>query len=87
MSILVGPLCRDLVNFLNEDVQTQILWKNLRPVVLGKITYAPDIPSVRKIIEKVEALEIQLQLNTNNDDNFSIMIHIFPFLLGKSDLL
>ena len=41
------------MNFLNEDVQTQILWKNLRPVVLGKITYAPDIPSVRKIIEKV----------------------------------
>ncbi|XP_062592616.1 phospholipid-transporting ATPase ABCA1-like [Saccostrea cucullata] len=46
------PLCRDLVNFLNEDVQTQILWKNLRPVVLGRITYAPDTPSVRKIIEK-----------------------------------
>lgn len=54
MSIFLGPLCRDLVNFLNEDVQTQILWKNLRPVVLGKITYAPDIPSVRKIIEKVD---------------------------------
>lgn len=61
MTIFVGPLCRDLVNFLNEDVQTQILWKNLRPVVLGKITYAPDIPSVRKVIEKVEALEIHLQ--------------------------
>lgn len=79
MSIFVGPLCRDLVNFLNEDVQTQILWKNLRPVVLGKITYAPDIPSVRKVIEKVRALEIQIQynINSNNDENFSVVINMF----------
>ncbi|KAK3090139.1 hypothetical protein FSP39_009459 [Pinctada imbricata] len=44
------PLCRNLVDLLNSDVQTRVLWKSLRPVVLGRITYSPDTPAVRNVI-------------------------------------
>ncbi|XP_033737988.1 phospholipid-transporting ATPase ABCA1-like [Pecten maximus] len=46
-----SPVCMELVELMNANVNTQILWKNLRPVVLGKIPYAPDTPAVREIIK------------------------------------
>ena len=61
MFIFAVPLCRNLVEFMNADVETKILWTTLRPVVLGRIPYAPDTPAVREIIKHVSRLNSDVE--------------------------
>ncbi|XP_072306658.1 retinal-specific phospholipid-transporting ATPase ABCA4-like isoform X1 [Eucyclogobius newberryi] len=43
--------CNDMMRELESDPATRIMWKSVKPMVMGKILYAPNSPAVRKIIK------------------------------------
>ncbi|XP_061877711.1 retinal-specific phospholipid-transporting ATPase ABCA4-like isoform X1 [Entelurus aequoreus] len=42
--------CTDLMSELESNPATRIVWNSLKPMLMGKILYAPDSPAVRTII-------------------------------------
>ncbi|KAL8576510.1 hypothetical protein ACOMHN_003068 [Nucella lapillus] len=44
--------CQALFSVLERSSMSRILWRQLKPIVLGVIPYAPDTPAVRKIIKQ-----------------------------------
>ncbi|XP_074643630.1 phospholipid-transporting ATPase ABCA1-like [Tubulanus polymorphus] len=44
--------CHDLQEALEAQRSTRLLWRQLKPFVLGRIPYTPDTPATRQIVEK-----------------------------------
>jgi hypothetical protein len=67
MSFLVisAETCKDIFGVLDGSAFTRILWRQIKPIILGVIPYAPDTPAVRKIIKEVR------QKSTHTDPNRS----------------
>lgn len=38
---------------LELNPATRIMWKSVKPLLMGRIPYAPDSPAVRRIIKNV----------------------------------
>lgn len=45
--------CNDLMEGLELNPATRIMWKSVKPLLMGQILYAPDSPAVRQIIKNV----------------------------------
>ncbi|TRY62479.1 hypothetical protein DNTS_007141, partial [Danionella cerebrum] len=45
------PFCNDLMKDLESNPVTRIVWRSVKPFLMGKILYAPDSPAVRQIIK------------------------------------
>lgn len=41
---------------LELNPATRIMWKSVKPLLMGQILYAPDSPAVRQIIKNVSRL-------------------------------
>lgn len=41
---------------LELNPATRIMWKSVKPLLMGQILYAPDSPAVRQIIKNVSCL-------------------------------
>lgn len=61
--------CNDLMKELESNPITRIMWSSVKPMLMGKILYAPDSPAVRKIIRNVR------ELHTANAGGRLGMIH------------
>lgn len=48
-----------------DGVDGRLVWAYLKPIVEGSILYSPDIPPVRRIIEKVRYFKAYLLYNNN----------------------
>lgn len=48
--------CNDLMEGLELNPATRIMWKSVKPLLMGRILYAPDSPAVRQIIKNVSRL-------------------------------
>lgn len=45
--------CNDLMEELELNPATRILWKSVKPLLMGQVLYAPDSPAVRQIVKNV----------------------------------
>uniref|UniRef100_A0A8C1ZZC4 P-type phospholipid transporter n=1 Tax=Cyprinus carpio TaxID=7962 RepID=A0A8C1ZZC4_CYPCA len=45
------PFCNALMQNLESNPVTKIMWNSVKPLVMGKILFTPDSPAVRKIIK------------------------------------
>ncbi|KAK7490495.1 hypothetical protein BaRGS_00018281 [Batillaria attramentaria] len=48
----VSETCKAIFNALDATAFTRIIWRQIKPIVLGVIPYAPDTPAVRRIIKE-----------------------------------
>ncbi|KAK7488493.1 hypothetical protein BaRGS_00020278 [Batillaria attramentaria] len=48
----VSHICKDIFEAFDRTAFTRVLWRQIKPIVLGVIPYAPDTPAVRKIIKE-----------------------------------
>ncbi|XP_034027520.1 retinal-specific phospholipid-transporting ATPase ABCA4-like [Thalassophryne amazonica] len=62
------PFCNDLMREMESNPATSILWNSVKPMLMGRILYAPDSPAVRQIIrnanttfEELERLKIMVK--------------------------
>uniref|UniRef100_A0A8B9HXY2 P-type phospholipid transporter n=1 Tax=Astyanax mexicanus TaxID=7994 RepID=A0A8B9HXY2_ASTMX len=46
------PFCNTLMQNLESNPVTKIVWNSVKPLVMGKILYSPDSPAVQKILKK-----------------------------------
>ncbi|XP_064626259.1 phospholipid-transporting ATPase ABCA1-like isoform X3 [Lineus longissimus] len=56
------PFCNDLFKTAEETQVTRILWRELKPLVRGKLPYYPDNPATRKIIEQANSTFAELSI-------------------------
>uniref|UniRef100_A0A3Q1EF74 P-type phospholipid transporter n=1 Tax=Acanthochromis polyacanthus TaxID=80966 RepID=A0A3Q1EF74_9TELE len=47
------PFCNGLMETLESNPVTKIVWNSVKPLLMGKILYTPDSPAVRKILKSV----------------------------------
>uniref|UniRef100_A0A4W6FGA7 ATP binding cassette subfamily A member 4 n=1 Tax=Lates calcarifer TaxID=8187 RepID=A0A4W6FGA7_LATCA len=47
------PFCNALMQTLESNPVTKIVWNSVKPLLMGKILYTPDSPAVRKILRSV----------------------------------
>ena len=50
---LKAPFCNSLMETLESNPVTKIVWNSVKPLLMGKILYAPDSPAVRQILKSV----------------------------------
>ncbi|XP_076838313.1 retinal-specific phospholipid-transporting ATPase ABCA4 [Brachyhypopomus gauderio] len=55
------PFCNTLMQNLESNPFTKIIWTSVKPLVMGKILYSPDIPVVRKILKSANTTFEQLE--------------------------
>ncbi|XP_054620920.1 retinal-specific phospholipid-transporting ATPase ABCA4a isoform X2 [Dunckerocampus dactyliophorus] len=56
-----SPFCNDLMRELESNPASRIVWNSLKPMLMGKILYAPDSPAVRMIIRNANSTFEELQ--------------------------
>uniref|UniRef100_A0A663MJ03 P-type phospholipid transporter n=1 Tax=Athene cunicularia TaxID=194338 RepID=A0A663MJ03_ATHCN len=60
------PFCNALIQNLESNPLTKIAWSAVKPLLMGKILFAPDSPSVRQILKNVRSSEIQKHIFLKN---------------------
>lgn len=53
LPLLAAPFCNALMQTLESNPVTKIVWNSVKPLLMGKILYTPDSPAVRKILKSV----------------------------------
>lgn len=48
-----APYCNELMKNLESSPLSRIIWKALKPLLIGKILYTPDTPAIRKVMTEV----------------------------------
>ena len=49
------PECNAMMEQLESNTFTNLLWSLVKPYVRGKILYTPDTPATRRLVSKVNA--------------------------------
>ncbi|KAJ7332470.1 hypothetical protein JRQ81_014650, partial [Phrynocephalus forsythii] len=55
------PFCNMLIQTLESSPLTKIAWRAVKPLVMGKILYAPDTPAVRQIMKNANSTFEELE--------------------------
>ncbi|XP_033006988.1 retinal-specific phospholipid-transporting ATPase ABCA4 [Lacerta agilis] len=49
------PFCNTLIQTMESNPLTKIAWRAMKPLLMGKILFAPDSPAVRKILKNANS--------------------------------
>lgn len=52
-----ASFCNDLMKELESNPATRIVWNSVKPMLMGRILYAPDSPAVSQIIRNVSGTQ------------------------------
>ncbi|XP_057190130.1 LOW QUALITY PROTEIN: retinal-specific phospholipid-transporting ATPase ABCA4 [Triplophysa rosa] len=55
------PFCNALMQNLESNPVTKIVWNSVKPLLMGKILYTPDSPAVRKILKSANTTFEELE--------------------------
>uniref|UniRef100_UPI0037E6FBBE retinal-specific phospholipid-transporting ATPase ABCA4a n=1 Tax=Semicossyphus pulcher TaxID=241346 RepID=UPI0037E6FBBE len=55
------PFCNDLMEELESNPATRIVWNSVKPMLMGQILFAPDSPAVRQIIRNANTTFEELE--------------------------
>ncbi|NXW29242.1 ABCA4 protein, partial [Phaetusa simplex] len=55
------PFCNELIQNLESNPLTKIAWSAVKPLLMGKILFAPDSPSVRQILKNANSTFEELE--------------------------
>ncbi|XP_062377373.1 retinal-specific phospholipid-transporting ATPase ABCA4a [Sardina pilchardus] len=55
------PFCNDLMRQLESNPVTRIVWRSVKPLLMGHILYAPDSPATRKIVKNANTTFEELE--------------------------
>ncbi|KAL7396790.1 hypothetical protein ABVT39_011869 [Epinephelus coioides] len=61
------PFCKSLIQGMESNPLSRIVWRGIKPLFIGKLLYTPDTPAVQQIMKEVnktfEDLQILQELN------------------------
>ncbi|RVE58979.1 hypothetical protein OJAV_G00199670 [Oryzias javanicus] len=55
------PFCNDLMRELESNPATRVMWNSVKPMLMGRILYAPDSPAVRQVIKNANTTFEELE--------------------------
>uniref|UniRef100_A0A8D3BI66 P-type phospholipid transporter n=1 Tax=Scophthalmus maximus TaxID=52904 RepID=A0A8D3BI66_SCOMX len=62
-----SPFCKGLIQGLESNPLSRIVWRGIKPLFIGKLLYTPDTPAIQQVMKEVnktfEDLQILQQLN------------------------
>uniref|UniRef100_A0A8B9HX73 P-type phospholipid transporter n=1 Tax=Astyanax mexicanus TaxID=7994 RepID=A0A8B9HX73_ASTMX len=61
------PFCNTLMQNLESNPVTKIVWNSVKPLVMGKILYSPDSPAVQKILKSVSQNSTHIRTTEGED--------------------
>lgn len=53
---LAAPYCNNLIRNIETSPISRMIWRALKPLLMGKILYTPHTPATQKIIQEVKTL-------------------------------
>lgn len=48
-----APFCKGLIQGLESNPLSRIVWRGIKPLFIGKLLYTPDTPAVRQVMKEV----------------------------------
>uniref|UniRef100_A0A4W6D9N4 ATP-binding cassette, sub-family A (ABC1), member 7 n=1 Tax=Lates calcarifer TaxID=8187 RepID=A0A4W6D9N4_LATCA len=61
------PFCKSLIQGLESNPLSRIVWRGIKPLFIGKLLYTPDTPAVKRVMKELnktfEDLQILQELN------------------------
>ncbi|XP_070764458.1 phospholipid-transporting ATPase ABCA1 [Enoplosus armatus] len=61
------PFCKSLIQGLESNPLSRIVWRGIKPLFIGKLLYTPDTPAIQQVMKEVnktfEDLQILQELN------------------------
>lgn len=49
-----APFCKSLIQGLESNPLSRIVWRGIKPLFIGKLLYTPDTPAVQQVMEEVQ---------------------------------
>uniref|UniRef100_A0A4W5PTA2 P-type phospholipid transporter n=1 Tax=Hucho hucho TaxID=62062 RepID=A0A4W5PTA2_9TELE len=59
---LPAPYCKSLIQSLESNPLSRIVWRGIKPLFIGKLLYTPDTPAVRDVMKEVNKTFQDLQI-------------------------
>uniref|UniRef100_A0A8C8M9Z5 P-type phospholipid transporter n=1 Tax=Oncorhynchus tshawytscha TaxID=74940 RepID=A0A8C8M9Z5_ONCTS len=56
------PYCKSLIQSLESNPLSRIVWRGIKPLFIGKLLYTPDTPAVRNVMKEVNKTFQDLQV-------------------------
>lgn len=82
----LSPACSEFVGALNDHPVSRLLWRRLKPLILGKILFAPDTNLTRKLMAQVNRTFEELALLRDLQEVWEVLgPQIFNFMNDSSN--
>ncbi|KAM4739857.1 phospholipid-transporting ATPase ABCA1 isoform 1-T1 [Anableps anableps] len=62
------PFCKGLIQSLESNPLSRIVWQGIKPLFIGKLLYTPDTPAVRQVMKEVNKTFEDLQIFQDLND-------------------
>lgn len=74
-----APFCNNMMRNLESSPISRMIWRALKPLLLGKILYTPDTPATQRIIHEVQTALWRLSL-IESHQHIRHTLNLFLFL-------
>ncbi|XP_077834795.1 phospholipid-transporting ATPase ABCA7 isoform X2 [Macaca mulatta] len=83
----LSPACSELIGALDNHPLSRLLWRRLKPLILGKLLFAPDTPFTRKLMAQVNRTFEELALLRDVQEVWEVLgPRIFTFMNDSSNV-
>ncbi|XP_062967298.1 phospholipid-transporting ATPase ABCA7 [Cynocephalus volans] len=77
----LNPACSELMGALEDHPLSSLLWRRLKPLILGKLLFAPNTPFTRQVMAQVNRTFEELALLRDVQEVWEVLgPHIFTFM-------
>ncbi|XP_042638708.1 phospholipid-transporting ATPase ABCA7 [Orycteropus afer afer] len=83
----LSPACAELMGGLDTHPLSRLLWRRLKPLVLGKLLFAPDTPFTRQIMAQVNQTFQEVALLRDIQEVWGVLgPQIFDFMNDSANV-
>ncbi|KAM6219697.1 phospholipid-transporting ATPase ABCA7 [Rhynchocyon petersi] len=83
----LSPACAQLMGALDDHPLTRILWRRLKPLVLGKLLFTPDTPFTQQLMAQVNRTFQELALLRDVREVWEVLgPQIFSFMNNSANM-
>ncbi|XP_054548976.1 phospholipid-transporting ATPase ABCA7 isoform X1 [Talpa occidentalis] len=83
----LSPSCKELMGALDVHPLSRLLWRRLKPLVLGKLLFAPNTPFTRQLMAQVNQTFQELALLKDIQEVWGVLgPQIFNFLNNSANV-
>lgn len=83
----LSPACSELMGSLDTHPVSRLLWRRLKPLVLGKVLFAPDTPFTRQLMTQVNRTFQELALLKDIQEVWGLLgSQLFAFMNDSANV-